>query len=161
MHKMNFIIPIILQILGAVVIIAEFIVPSMGILTAIAVALTGYSLFLAFTTISSTAGFAFVALDIILFPVIVFIGIKLLAVSPASLKMTLKDIEKEGEELEYYTSLVGKTGTAVTNLSPCGIVLVEDSRIDVVSEGNFIEKQDKVKIVSVNGNRVVVEKAVD
>ncbi|NLW30104.1 MAG: serine protease, partial [Fibrobacter sp.] len=78
----NIIIPILLQILGAAVIIAEFLVPSMGILTVTAIGLIGYSLYMVFTTVSVTAGFVFVFIDILFLPILVIVGIKLLAASP-------------------------------------------------------------------------------
>lgn len=36
------------------------------------------------------------------------------------------------------------------------MVLVDDERIDVVSEGSFIDKEKKVKIVKAEGSRIVV-----
>ena len=53
----DFLWPVILQLLGIVVIIAEMILPSAGLLTIAALGLFGYSLFLVFSTISVTTGF--------------------------------------------------------------------------------------------------------
>ena len=54
--------------------------------------------------------------------------------------------------------IIGKEGVADTDLRPSGWVNLEDNRIFVVTEGSFIEKDDRVKILSVDGNRVVVRK---
>lgn len=54
------------------------------------------------------------------------------------------------------TELLGLTGYTVTDLRPSGTVLIEDERIDVVSEGSFIPKNKQVKIVKVEGARIVV-----
>ena len=69
----------------------------------------------------------------------------------------------EGAEAGYSTSvgwenLVGMDGETQSDLRPSGWVNVDGQRIFVVSEGNFIEKNCKVKILSVDGNRVVVRK---
>ncbi|MFH1423050.1 MAG: NfeD family protein, partial [Planctomycetota bacterium] len=55
------------------------------------------------------------------------------------------------------TELVGKTGTVLTALRPTGKADVEGQYLDVVSEGDFIEKETKIRISKVEGNRVVVE----
>ncbi|WP_432813807.1 NfeD family protein [Staphylococcus canis] len=52
--------------------------------------------------------------------------------------------------------LIGAIGTTHTDLRPSGIILIDDQRIDAVSEGSFIPKQTKVKIIEVEGTRVVV-----
>lgn len=54
--------------------------------------------------------------------------------------------------------LVNKEGIVVTYLRPSGTVEIEGKRIDAVSEGEFIEKGAKVKVVKVEGPRVVVRK---
>ncbi len=54
--------------------------------------------------------------------------------------------------------MIGKEGIADTDLRPSGWIIIGDERIFVVTEGSFIEKDDKVKILSVDGNRVVVRK---
>lgn len=74
-------------------------------------------------------------------------------------KITLPFSEKSSEG--YSTSigleeLVGVMGVAVTNLRPSGWVTVDERRIFVVSEGDYIANGDPVKILSVDGNRVVV-----
>ena len=55
-----------------------------------------------------------------------------------------------------WESLKDKEGTADTNLHPSGWIRIEDQRIFVVSEGDFIEKGSKITVLSVDGNRVVV-----
>lgn len=52
--------------------------------------------------------------------------------------------------------LLGKKGTAVTPLRPSGIVLIEGSRYDVVSEGSYLPKGIDVEVIKVEGRRVVV-----
>lgn len=54
------------------------------------------------------------------------------------------------------TELLGLEGMTLTPLRPSGTVAIDDERIDVVSEGAFIEKNKKVRIVKVEGTRIVV-----
>jgi len=57
-----------------------------------------------------------------------------------------------------WENLVGQEGAAQSDLRPSGWITVKDQRLFVVTEGDFIEKECKVKIHSVDGNRVVVRK---
>jgi membrane-bound serine protease (ClpP class) len=52
--------------------------------------------------------------------------------------------------------LLDQTGTALTGLRPSGTALIDGKRVDVVTEGPFIERGSPVKVVAVEGMRVVV-----
>ena len=52
--------------------------------------------------------------------------------------------------------LVGHTGIAMTALRPAGTATLQGKRVDVVADGAFIEKGREVKVVAVEGLRVVV-----
>lgn len=52
---------------------------------------------------------------------------------------------------------VGKIGITLTPLRPAGTALIDGKRMDVVSEGAFIKKGAKVKVIKVEGPRIVVE----
>jgi membrane-bound serine protease (ClpP class) len=52
--------------------------------------------------------------------------------------------------------LIGVEGITLTPLRPSGTILIEDERIDVVSEGAFIPKDKKVRIIKTEGSRIVV-----
>lgn len=55
-------------------------------------------------------------------------------------------------------ALVGLEGVAVTVLRPAGRIEVDGKRIDVVTQGEFIEINSPVKIIKVEGSKVVVQK---
>ena len=57
-----------------------------------------------------------------------------------------------------FTDLINLTGTAYTDLRPSGKATIGDQRLSVVTEGSFIEKDNSVKVIAVEGNRVVVRK---
>lgn len=54
--------------------------------------------------------------------------------------------------------LLGAEGIAVTMLRPSGTMEVNEVRYDVVTEGGFIEQGAKVKVIKVEGRRIVVNK---
>jgi membrane-bound serine protease (ClpP class) len=55
------------------------------------------------------------------------------------------------------TSLLGKTGTAVSFLRPAGIASVDGRRVDVLTAGEFISAETPIRVVRVEGARVFVE----
>jgi len=59
-----------------------------------------------------------------------------------------------GTDLAY---LLNKTGTALSALRPSGIAMIEGKRLDVTAESLFIEKDRKIKVIKVEGNRVIVK----
>jgi membrane-bound serine protease (ClpP class) len=52
----------------------------------------------------------------------------------------------------------GKTGRAVSPLRPAGIADIENQRVDVVSDGEFIETGAPIIVSRVDGNRIVVRR---
>jgi membrane-bound serine protease (ClpP class) len=53
---------------------------------------------------------------------------------------------------------LGKNGTAISPLRPSGIADVGGERVDVVSDGEFIESGAPVAVTRVDGNRIVVRR---
>lgn len=52
--------------------------------------------------------------------------------------------------------LIDRQGVTLTQLRPAGKIMIEDEIIDAVSEGAFIQKDQKVKVIKVEGSRIVV-----
>lgn len=57
------------------------------------------------------------------------------------------------EDLEYF---LNKEGITKTVLRPAGIADFNGVKLDVISEGGYIEKERDVKIIKVEGRRIVV-----
>ncbi|WP_457552040.1 NfeD family protein [Desulfobacula sp.] len=153
-----YLIPILFQIIGILVVVAEIFIPSLGLLMAIALSLFFYSLYLVFTTISTTAGIVFTGLDITLLPVLIIYGMKLLAKSPLALQRELSKqdgVVSQAQELESYTNMKGRS---VTDLRPAGIAVIDSERVDVVTDGEYIDVDTPIIVTGVTGNRIVVEK---
>jgi membrane-bound serine protease (ClpP class) len=54
--------------------------------------------------------------------------------------------------------LLGRSGTTLTPLRPAGIADVDGQRIDVVSDGEFIDSGVPITVSRVDGNRIVVRR---
>jgi len=57
---------------------------------------------------------------------------------------------------QKYLALMGASGTTLTALRPAGTAMLGDEMVDVVSDGAFIQPGQKVVVIQVEGNRVVV-----
>ena len=51
---------------------------------------------------------------------------------------------------------LGRTGTALSPLRPAGIAEIDGARVDVVSDGGFIDAGTPILVTRVDGNRIVV-----
>ncbi len=157
----SLLLPIILQLVGVVVIIAEVILPSFGILTIVALGVFGYSLFMVFNDISKAAGYALLAADLVLIPVLVILGLKLLARSPVTLRKTLSREEGVSSQPPELDSYIDMQGTAVTDLRPAGTAIIDGKRLDVVARGEYLEKDAAIIVTAVTGNQIIVRKKDD
>lgn len=150
------VLPLILQLVGIAVIIAEFILPSGGALTIAALGAFGYSIYHVFKNVSTEAGVFFVVGDIILIPILIVIGMKILARTPVALATQLSSSSGVSSQDESHKQLLGKTGEVLSDLRPAGRALIEGKKYDVVSGGDYIERGSKIIVSQVNGNRIVV-----
>ena len=57
---------------------------------------------------------------------------------------------------QKFLALMGASGTTLTALRPAGTALFGNEMVDVVSDGAFIQPDQKVVVIHVEGNRVVV-----
>ena len=157
----NLTFPIALQLIGIGVIIAEIILPSGGILSILAILVFGYSLNLVFTHFSTNIAVLFVTVDLITIPILIYMGFKLLARSPVTLRTTLSREKGVSSQDSLLAGLVGKSGVATSTLRPSGIAEIQERRIDVVTRGEYLEKGTRVIVQKVTGNQVIVQELTD
>ena len=73
-------------------------------------------------------------------------------------------LDEKQRNRDGYTStadkneLIGAIGVCATDLRPAGTITVEGEPIDVVTEGGFVDKGNIVKVIGVEGSRVVVRR---
>jgi membrane-bound ClpP family serine protease len=148
---------IILQLVGILVIIAEIIIPSGGILGILAAGLFGYSLYIVFSQVSATAGMVFVMADLVIIPVLVYVGIKFLARSPVTLRTRLSKGDGVTSQDAAQNAFLGMEGRTVTDLRPSGVALIHRQRIDVVTRGEYLDKETDIVVTAVRGNQIIVK----
>lgn len=153
---------IILFILGVIFIIAELFVPG-GILGILGFASVIGSLYVA------SGNFVHMTISLLIsFAVAIAASILLVKVFGKRMNIFKKLILRDSTNTESgYVSnvsrreLVGAEGIALTTLRPSGTAVINDERLDVVTEGGYIIKGQKVKVIKVEGSRIVVRELND
>jgi membrane-bound serine protease (ClpP class) len=82
---------------------------------------------------------------------------KALARSPLSLKQELSKKDGVVSQRQELESLLNMTGTSVTDLRPAGMAEINSQRVDVVTDGEYIDADTPIIVTHVTGNRIVVE----
>ena len=57
---------------------------------------------------------------------------------------------------EDYSTYIGREGESVTTLRPSGIAKIDGVRLDVISEAEFIPPHTPIKVIAVEGVRIIV-----
>ena len=142
---------IVLFIVGTGAVIAEMFVPGMiiGICGAVCIIT---SIVMAYNADYTILGHALFGCGIFSIPILLIIWYKVFS-KTFSIDESEKGFSSSDEKLKDLLSLEGVT---LTPLHPSGIVLIDGKRVDVVTTGDMIEKDTKVKVIEVEGNRVVV-----
>lgn len=146
-------------ILGVGLLIAELFV-SGGILGIIGAVLVGTSIIMAGADPMHMTISVLIAVTIATIGVVVtmkFFGKRLHLLN----KMVLMDSTSTDQGYvsnENRTELLGQIGVTLTPLRPAGVMRLNDERIDIVSDGGFINANESVKVIEVEGSKIVVTK---
>lgn len=143
---------------GVVLIVAEFFLPGMicGIVGGLSLLAGGIYGVYAFPE------YAFFIVVVYLFGAVAAIvaGVFVFPKSPVGKRMILAEgIDGDADWVSDKSdeSLLGQQGECFTALRPSGTIMVNDRRVDAVTNGDYIDKGATVRILEVHGNRVVVE----
>ena len=146
---------------GVLAIILEVFVPSAGIIGIAGLGLIIASIVIAFQRLGNLIGSIYLAVVLVLVPVFIVLYFRFFPRSPVGrwlISQDRQDKEKGYSSFtpEKYVDLIGKEGTSLTILRPVGTVRIDGQKFSAVTGGEFIEKDKPVKVVKVEGSRVVV-----
>ncbi|MDC3415562.1 NfeD family protein [Aquibacillus salsiterrae] len=148
---------VVLLLLGIAMIVLELFVPG-GIIGILGIGSVVGSLFLSAEDIGQMAmSIGIAVLVTLLVSVILF---KTIGIEKGLFKHIILK-ERTTTELGYVSTvnrleLIGMTGVTVTPLRPSGSAVFDKERLDVISEGGFIDRDKSVQIIKTEGTRIVV-----
>lgn len=146
--------PLLLILIGFTLLVVECFIPDFGLvgIGGIACVFTGIIMY------SNTVGEA-IMLSLIALAVIVVGGIIMIRFFGHK-GFVLKEKETPDQGYTAITgdpSLIGKSGVAITDLHPSGAANIDENRLDVVSEGEYIKQGTKIKVYDVQGRKILVK----
>ena len=144
---------ILLYIIGMALVVTELFLPGaiMGLAGLVCMIA---SIYVAFHKEMAGLGWTFVGISVASIPILIIVWVKVLN-RVLAIKQTQEGYTSA--QVEFKT-LVGSEGVATTQLRPSGMARFGDRKIDVVSEGEVIERDSRIKIIEVESNRVVVRR---
>lgn len=145
--------------IGLVLLLVEFFaVPGFGIAGIGGLALILLSVFLAFNNFS--AGLAAVTIALLVSIILIMWGFRRLPKSNLWSKLSLgTSLTTESGYVSHQKreDLIGQIGKSLTPLRPAGSAIINGERLDVVSEGGWIERDTEILVSKVEGHRIVVK----
>ncbi len=143
--------------LGLLLIVAEVFVPSMGMLGLAASLCIIGAVAWAFS-VSTELGVQMLIAAAVLVPVLVTIAFKVLPYSPLAKRLMARGFTfEDGRAVDRRDAgLLGVEGVAESVLRPAGVARLAGRRVDVLSRGELVEAGARVRVIEVEGNRVVV-----
>ena len=159
---MELLLPLGLLGLGLVLVVAEIMFPSFGVLSILATVSIVGALVLAYAE-STAMGTGFLVAAALGVPGSILFGFRILPRSPMAKHLMAEGYSFEGGSVadERDRDLLGSEGEVLSKLRPAGTARLEGRRVDVVSRGESIEPGEAVVVVEVRGNRVVVARVSD
>ena len=146
-----------LVIMGLGFLFLEIFLPG-GILGIAGIILLSAGIFM--TAESALAGVAYVCTFLLILGLLIALSFRFPRTRKFWENFSLKDKQSSGEgylapsvDLEKF---VGSEGIALSPLRPAGTGDFSGTRLDVVTEGSFIEKDSPIRVIAVEGTRVVV-----
>ncbi|TWT75616.1 hypothetical protein Pla123a_31260 [Posidoniimonas polymericola] len=149
-----------LAMIGCLLIVAEVLIPSGGIIGFFATCSLIASIYYAYQAAGVTGGLGFGLGLVVVVPLLLISAFKVLPHTPMGRAM-LGSAPREEDVLvdDPRHALVGRVGVARSKMLPSGAVEIDGQMIDAVSQGRAIDPGQYVKVVEVRGNRVMVRPA--
>lgn len=149
--------------LGIGAIIIEFFVPAGGIIGILGAGSLITAVVIAFRSFGEIAGVAVLLAALIITPTLLAVYFRRFPKSFFGRKIILGGEVRKNLSLDApdrNIDLLGRTGTTMTALRPAGIVRLGDRQLSVVTSGEFLPPGITVKVVQIEGNRILVTKGV-
>lgn len=73
----------------------------------------------------------------------------------------LRDKQKNSEGYTGagdYSAYLGKRGKVIAPLRPAGTAVIDGERVDVVSFGDYIDKDSEIEVIKIEGSKLLVKK---
>jgi membrane-bound ClpP family serine protease len=150
---------IVILIIGLALLVAEVFIPSGGVLGILSTTALVGAVILAFSQ-GARLGTVFLIVVVVALPTTFTVAMHFWPRTPMGRAMSLERPNQQdvgrNPAADWLRELVGQVGRTVTPLRPSGITDFDGRRVDTIAETFLIEPDTRVRVVAVQGNRVVV-----
>lgn len=147
-------------ILGIMLLIIEIFVPGFGVFGVLGTIFCILSIIFAFPDTKQI--FVSIVFAFIISCIIIYLLLRYIIKTPISSTIILET--KQEKSKGYIAShkniqeFLGKKGISLTPLRPSGLAMFDGKKLDVLSDGEFISKGEKIEVVKVEGNKIIVKR---
>lgn len=150
-----------LLLLGLILLVAEVFIPSGGVFGVLSVLSITSGIVMAFYHRGLEAGVVFLIITAVVVPIALTSAFRWWPHTPMGRRLLLDaprgdEVLPDTPQRRALRQLVGRFGVAKTVMLPSGAIEVGGLSIDAISEGMPIEAGQRVRVIEVRGNRVVV-----
>lgn len=150
--------PLILCLLAGVsLLVVEVFAPGFGLPGISGLILTVVGVVITWNTYGAVAGLAATLIALALAGIAISMSLKSAANGKLSRSALILNEVTPPVDHEETDALLGKTGKTVTVLNPVGFAEFDGVRLNVVSEGSYLEKEKNVQVTKVEGNKIIVK----
>ncbi len=140
---------ILVYVVGLGMLFLELFIPSAGILGVVGSVCTLYGIY------QILQGSVWAGVAVILVTILYVVLIVKFWAARVTMTASLEGADSASTEVTA-ASLSGKEGEALTILRPAGFAMIGGKRYQVVNDGKYVDKGEKIRVVEVSGNRIVV-----
>jgi membrane-bound ClpP family serine protease len=151
-----------LLVVGLGLAVLEIFIPSGGILGFLATCAVVAAVVVGFTDKDHPwVGFVVLATAVFGLPAVIILGLRWWPKTPFGRRVLLRiprgeEVLPDGPRQRTLKELIDRVGYAKSEMLPAGAVTIDGRTIDAISEGMPIEVGQRVRVIEVRGNRVVV-----
>ena len=150
---------LILLVFALLLFVLEIMNPGFGLPGIAGIVLLAADVLITAHTLQEALLYGLIAVLIVL--AFLLIGARFISKGKMPKSLVLSQNEEEYRSSEDLSALVGATGKAVTVLRPAGMAELAGRKLDVVTRGEFLEKDSLVEVVEAAGGRIVVRACQD
>lgn len=152
---------VILLAVGLLLVLLEFLIPSGGILGVLAALAILSAIVLAFNERGPVIGMLFIGITVVSIPVLLVAGFRILPHTPIGRQLisespTGDEVISDMATRRNMREMIGWIGRSTSPMLPSGSIEVEGQTLDAVSQGMAIDDNTPVKIIDVQGTRIIV-----
>ena len=147
--------PLFILVLAWLLLFLEFYLPS-GVMAAAAAVVYLIAVAMAFSTYGLGWALLFILVGMIGGGCLAWLATAIIKKSSSTNTFYLSKDQEGFLGAEADDSLIGKTGVALSDLRPSGFALIDNKRVQVVSEGRYVEKGTAVIVEACRGGYLVV-----